>query len=103
MTRYKIDARLELHTVEGKIASNRKLVMSTDKAQTARICDATLPSLERRAAELRQEIETLPERPALSFRASSNIRFPVVLANTDGTVPACYDPGPLPEFLRRLE
>jgi hypothetical protein len=101
MTRYKIDARLELHTVEGKIAANHKLVMSTAKAQTARICDAVLPSLERRAAELRQEIETLPERPELSFRASSNIRFPVILAGTNGTLPEGVDPGPLPTFLCR--
>jgi hypothetical protein len=102
MTRYKIDARLELHTLEARIASNRKLVMATDKAQTARICDAVLPALERRATELRQEIETLPERPALSFRASSNIRFPVILAGTNGALPAGVDPGPLPDFLRRV-
>lgn len=61
---WKQDAAYELSGIEARIASNRRSAESTDKASTAAIADATLPSLQRRAAELRDLVKTLPERPS---------------------------------------
>lgn len=75
--RYKIDAQGELVSLEARIASARKTLRDTAQANTARITEAVLPSLERRAEALRHEVETLPDRPPLDFRGGGN--FPCLL------------------------
>lgn len=99
-TRYKIDALAELGTIEGRIKSARKSLRDTANATTARIAEATLPSLERKAAALRAEIATLPDRPPLTFAYNANgndWRKPCPVA-ADDPIFATLD---IPAFLRR--
>lgn len=62
--RYRDEALRELYEIERKIKSNRKSAATTLNRKTAAIADATLPSLERKAAALREEINVLTDRPA---------------------------------------
>jgi hypothetical protein len=97
--RYKQDAASELYDVERRIASNRKSAHNSTNSKTAGIADAVLPSLMRRAEELRAEVAMLPERPPYTF------------AHTDGNFPCLSRVEPfsqreleeleVPEFLRR--
>ncbi len=65
------DARRDLYVIERQIIANRKLAATTINPKSAAIADATLPSMQRRAAALRAEIETLPEAAALSFAVTN--------------------------------
>jgi hypothetical protein len=59
--RTKIDCLREIDKIERKIKSNRKCADTTANKKSAAILDATLPALERRLAELRAELPTLPD------------------------------------------
>jgi hypothetical protein len=99
MTRTKLDAINELNALQRQIASNRKTAATTNKRETAELCDKLLPSLKARAAAPLDEIPTLPEREALTFAHTSG-NFPC-LTRTAPFTQAELDALEIPAFLRR--
>jgi hypothetical protein len=97
--RYRQDATSELYDVEQRIKSNRKSAHSSTNRKTAGIADAVLPSLMRRAEELRAEIAMLPERPAYTF-AHTDGNFPC-LSRVKSFTQTELEELEIPEFLRR--
>ena len=96
---YRQDAAYELAGVDARIASTKRSAVNVSSRQSAEIADAVLPSLERRAAELRELVATLPERPArVSHDAGAAIQFPTHPTPLTAAELAGLD---LPEFLRR--
>jgi hypothetical protein len=99
MQRFKIDARADLVAAEGRLASALKSLQNTANATTAAIAEATLPALERKCAELRAEIERLPDRPAFNFHGSGN--FPCLTRVVPFSEAELNDFPEIPAFLRR--
>ena len=61
--RYKQDAAYELVGVEQQLASARRSSENTENPNSRKIADGKIVALERRRDALKQEVETLPERP----------------------------------------
>jgi hypothetical protein len=101
-TRYSQDAAYELAGLEARIASNRKSARNSVNPKSAGIADAVLSSLERKAAALRDEVATLPERPDRRFGCAEPEAFAnaPILTLTEAQV-AALENEPIPEFLRR--
>jgi hypothetical protein len=74
---YRQDAAYELAGIEGDIRAAARSLGRTNKRSTVTIEESKLRGLNKRAAELRHMVATLPERPTRDTRdAGAGISFP---------------------------
>ena len=98
MTRYKIDCLGDIAQVQNLIRSNRKTAQNAVNPKSAAICDAVLPSLQVKLAKLEAELETLQERPELTFNYN---RGSHLYSRTTPLTQAEVDALAVPDFLVR--
>ena len=94
--RYRIEVERDLNQARRAVEQNRRTADRTDKRQTAGICDAVLPSLERRVVELEAEMTTAVDRPPSNF-AYGGIQHEVYSRKYFDDKPSLE----IPSFLRR--
>lgn len=99
MTRYKIDARRDLYSLNQRLASQIKTRDNTANSITLRVCNGVIPSLEKQIAALEAEIITLPERPERYLRHTDG-NFPCLTRTTPMSEAEIADLE-IPAFLKR--
>lgn len=91
------ELQIEASRVRGQIASKEKASMHGE-IKTAKIADATLPSLRRRLADIEAAIPSAPPAPTfLSFAAATPVAFNRTTYPTDAELSALE----IPDFLKR--
>ena len=92
-----LEVMRDLDTATRKLAASDKLANDTPKRQTAAICDAVRPSLQRKVDVLKEELAATPQAPA--ERPASPVTMPAYVPITREELEALY----IPEFLNRTK